>query len=137
MSMTENEIKIKLEVLKDWVGNVSLTRQDMQNVIDEAIQALEEIPRYRDLGTVDELAEMQVQYHHLFHKIKGYEAIGTVEEVKYYKRMLHLADMVVERSELIKAELANLLKCYRGDEDAKMKAFGFDEYIEKIIKMCE
>ncbi len=43
--MTKNEIKSKLEVLKDWVGNDSLTRQDMQNAIDEAIQALEKPPQ--------------------------------------------------------------------------------------------
>lgn len=38
-----------------------------------------------------------------------------------------------EKNNIIKIELVNLLKCYRGDEDAHMKAFSFDEYIEKII----
>lgn len=50
-----------------------------------AIQALEEIPRYRDLGTVDELAELQVQYYHLLHQVKEFEKIGTIEEFKALK----------------------------------------------------
>lgn len=57
--MTENEIKSKLEVLKDWVGNVSLTIQDMQNVIDEAIQALEEIQQYRAIGAIEEFKALK------------------------------------------------------------------------------
>ena len=52
--MTENEIKFKLEVLKDWVGNVSLTRQDCQKAIDEAIKALEEVQQLRAIGTIEE-----------------------------------------------------------------------------------
>lgn len=39
--MTEQEIKSKLEVLKEWVGNDSLTRQDCQNAIDKAIKIVE------------------------------------------------------------------------------------------------
>ena len=41
--MTENEIKSKLEVLKEWVGDSSLTRKDMQNAIDEAIKHAREV----------------------------------------------------------------------------------------------
>lgn len=57
--MTENEVKNKLEVLKEWVGDASLTRKDMQSVIDEAIQALEEIQQYRAIGTVEEFKELK------------------------------------------------------------------------------
>lgn len=48
--LTIDEVKNKLEVLKDWVGDISLTRQDMQHCIDETIQALDEFQRYRDLA---------------------------------------------------------------------------------------
>lgn len=58
---------------------------EQKKAFEMAIQALEEIPRYRDLGTVDELAEMQVQYYHLLHEIKQYHAIGTVEELQALK----------------------------------------------------
>ena len=57
--MTEKEIKLKLEVLKDWVGNVSLTRQDCQKAIDEAIEILEEIQQYRAIGTIEELKALK------------------------------------------------------------------------------
>ena len=53
--------------------------------LDTAIRTLEEIPRYRDLGTIDELAEMQVQYNHFLHEVKKYRAIGTVEELQALK----------------------------------------------------
>lgn len=55
--MSGNDMKVKLEVLKDWVGNDSLTRQDMQNVIDEAIKVLEENQKYHAIGTVEECTE--------------------------------------------------------------------------------
>ena len=40
-------------------------------------------------------------------ELMDYRAIGTVEEVKYYKRMLHLADMVAARGEKEKIEIRN------------------------------
>ena len=44
--MNVQEAISRLEVLKDWVGDVSLTRKDCQNAIDVAIQSLEmQIPK--------------------------------------------------------------------------------------------
>lgn len=79
--MTENEIKSKLEVLKEWVGDVSLTRKDMQNVIDEAIKALEEVQEYRAIGTVEEIKEKLAL-------LEKYEELGTVEELDEVLNML-------------------------------------------------
>lgn len=39
--MNVQEAISRLEVLKDWVGDVSLTRKDCQNAIDVAIKCLE------------------------------------------------------------------------------------------------
>jgi hypothetical protein len=41
------------------------------------------------------------------------------------------------KNDAIKNEVINLLKCYRGDEDAKMKNFSFEHYIEIIIDMFD
>lgn len=76
--MTENEA---IKVLKEYDDCAGLMVHIDHYTCIEAIQALEEIPRYRDLGTVDELAEMQVQYHHLLHQAKDFEKIGTVERL--------------------------------------------------------
>lgn len=82
--MTENEAIKGLEILKYQCKHNGEcgTCNICCSAIPLAIQTLEEIPRYRDLGTVDELAEMQVQYHHLSHQIKKYESIGTVEDFR-------------------------------------------------------
>lgn len=42
-----------------------------------------------------------------------------------------------QKNDAIKNEVINLLKCYRGDEDAKMKNFSFEHYIEIIIDMFD
>lgn len=90
--MTENEIKMRLEVLKDWVGNASLTRQDFQNAIDEANKILDEIQQYREIGTVKEIkiregqfARLSEGYLHDLGILREYQSIGTVEELKALK----------------------------------------------------
>lgn len=80
MSMTENEAIKAIQNDLEWHSKE--LKPAYKEVLKMAIQALEEIPRYRDLGTVDELAEMQVQYHYLSHKIRKYEAIGTPDECR-------------------------------------------------------
>lgn len=109
--MTEQEAIRQLNMLDEALNFQRADADESSCALQMAIKALEENQQYK--------------------------AVGTFEEVKYHKRMLHLADMVVTRADLVQAELMNLLKCYRGDEDAQMKAFGFDEYIEKIIKMLD
>lgn len=85
--MTENEAK-------KWVRAISATQSESNHTsslesrkeaLYMAIKALEEIQQYRAIGTVDECAEMQVQYNYLSTKIKKYEAIGTIEEFKALK----------------------------------------------------
>lgn len=79
--MTENEAISYFRMATDEAGNEEFS--DLyKEMCSMAIQALEEIPRYRDLGTVDELAEEQAQYHYLSTKIKKYEAIGNIEECR-------------------------------------------------------
>ena len=80
--MTENEALKTLEDLQRLLTNYRHISKELTDANGIAIKALEEIPRYRDLGTIDELAEMQVQYNYLSSKIKKYESIGTVEECR-------------------------------------------------------
>lgn len=89
--MTENEAieRIRTGICNER-GTQRFCKDSCMYGIDKcaysmAIQALEEIPRYRDLGTVDELAEIQVQYYHLLHQVKEFEAIGTIEELHELK----------------------------------------------------
>lgn len=39
----------------------------------------------------------------------------------------------INNAEYVKRELINLLKCYRGDEDAVMKSMSLEDYIQEII----
>lgn len=107
--MTENEIKSKLEVLKEWVGDISLTRQDMQNVIDEVIKSLEELKQYRAIGTVEDLKTMKengaftgVELASLAcmqMKLRDYQAIGTVEELKALKERNKPAKVIEHKTQ--------------------------------------
>ena len=80
-----------------------------------------------------------------------YDKIGkltpneTIEVLKVYEKYacdssqmrganaFIMAIQAIEKVEYLKIELANLLKCYLGDESARMKPMGFDEYIQEII----
>lgn len=44
-----------------------------------------------------------------------------------------IAIQALVKVEGVNMELVNLLKCYRGDEDAIMKPMSFEDYIQKII----
>jgi hypothetical protein len=94
MSMTENEAKHWLKHTRayqhkcdncEYIDIKGACNEECKDFYDIAIQALEEIQEYRAIGTVDECAEMQVQYNYLSTKIKKYEAIGTIEEFKALK----------------------------------------------------
>lgn len=86
MNMTENEtLKSALEKVKAQKVNFGFMERFDVDENWEVMKALEEIPRYRDLGTIDELAEMQVQYYHLLHQVKEFEKIGTIDELKALK----------------------------------------------------
>ena len=111
MSMTENEAKKTMEVLRHnlkvehmtkdmWDGS---TKEEVDTYIEtfdcysQAIQALEEIQQYRAIGTVEEFEEL-LEYRAIgsVDKIKGsietnyvllhaYEEIGTIDEFKALK----------------------------------------------------
>ena len=98
--MTENDAIIQLNFDMEMIRfnpetgeNLTLEQIKAHNednyktyLADEiAITALKEIQAYREIGTVDECAEMQVQYNYLFHKMRKFEAIGTIEEFKALK----------------------------------------------------
>ena len=58
-------------------------------VFEEAIQALEEIQQYRDLGTVEEILKVFNNQQAIIatqqETLKQYRAIGTIEELKELK----------------------------------------------------
>ena len=98
--MTENDAIIQLNFDMEMIRfnpetgenlileQIKARNEDNYNtyLADEvAITALKEIQAYREIGTVDECAEMQVQYNYLFHKMRKFEAIGTIDEFKALK----------------------------------------------------
>lgn len=90
--MTEREA---IKALK-WEGGLEITGRSIRvaqffNGIDVAIKALEEVQRYRELGTPEELQTMKERSFTAFELtliaagqmlLKEYRAIGTVEECK-------------------------------------------------------
>lgn len=107
MSMTENEaIQVFKELLdvpcEMLVKYDSVTTEEQKNALvkirvaeDMAIQVLEEIQKYRAIGTVeslkklpaicDSLAESGMKAEKLIEELKAYRAIGTIEEFKALK----------------------------------------------------
>lgn len=90
--MTESEA---IKALK-WEGGLEITGRSIRvaqffNGIDVAIKALEEVQRYREIGTLEEL-KAAMKYVHLakrygtvgqvIENCVKYEEIGTVEECK-------------------------------------------------------
>jgi hypothetical protein len=105
MSMTENENIEK--ILYMGVG-----RSGIDNENSKIAKALNELMQYRVIGTVDECAEMQVQYNYLSTKIKKYEAIGTIEEFKALKEKNTPMDACELKSrivDMVKAERNNAI----------------------------
>lgn len=91
--MTENEA---IKTLKIMFANNSIGMENKQEVLEAAIQALEEIQEYRAIGTVEELKKIEESFNVTSDKVwnhilageellKRYEVIGTVEEFKALK----------------------------------------------------
>ena len=83
--MTENEA---IKTLKIMLANNSIGMENKQEVLEAAIQALEEIQQYRAIGTVKQFEWCKDASHwkELFKdKLEQYEAIGTVEEFKAFR----------------------------------------------------
>lgn len=99
--MTENEAINHLQL------NRPFAYSELQNAVDIAIKALEEIKQYRAIGTVEELKEVKVIYNEILlsegklnlpkkcfayevgklreKELREYKAIGTIEEFKALK----------------------------------------------------
>lgn len=56
--MTENEAINQLKIFPDWNGDDQwLSTDDMKELVDICVKALEEIQQYRVIGTVEECQE--------------------------------------------------------------------------------
>ena len=88
--MTENEAIKHLELCKK--SRMFIPNND---VLEVAIQALEEIQQYRAIGTVEDIQSMKdngafsgvelAQIAAMQMKLKDYQSIGTIEEFKALK----------------------------------------------------
>ena len=54
----------------------------LQESIDMAIQALEEVQQYREIGTLEELQDMKSNYFEALSDWRQYRKIGTLEECR-------------------------------------------------------
>lgn len=94
--MTENEAKERLECMRLFMQiedakNESKFLEDDYVANKMAIQALEEIQQYRELGTVEEILKVFNNQRTIIatqhETVKQYRAIGTIEEFKRAKRI--------------------------------------------------
>ena len=145
--MTENEAIKAIENDLEWHSKE--LKPKYKEVLRFAIQTLEEIQRYRDLGTVDEMAETQVQYYNLFHKMRKYQAIGTVEDIQEVMALCKsLQETVcrymdigtVEEVKNAYAKGYNQGTIDRAEEITKAREYGYnkaiDEYMNALCDKC-
>ena len=110
--MTVNEVKKHLKICKE--SRLFIPKND---VLDTAIQALEEIQEYRAIGTVERLKHLE-EYVDTINKLcADYSAIGTVDEFKALKD----GSIPIIHG---KAELELYGK--------EIRAKAIDEYVEKL-----
>ena len=91
MSMTENRC---IEVLKKMKHMFTETcaKIDENTALDMAVEAIEEIQRYRAIGTVEgyeRAIQISIENYSLYKeykaKVQEFEAIGTIEELRELK----------------------------------------------------
>ena len=110
--MTENEA---LEILNNECEDIS----KVQIALKVAREALEEIQRYREIGmsleVVEELKRMNKENDNeilgvvnVFNELGRYRAIGTVEELRSCKHVLHMAEVALKHIEKEEAEIKAL-----------------------------
>lgn len=56
--------------------------QVLHDAVDVAIQALEKVQQYREIGTPEELQDMKSDYFEVLSDWRQYRKIGTVEECR-------------------------------------------------------
>ena len=87
--LTVDDMKNNLVVLKDWVGNASLTRQDVQHRIDETIQALEELQKYQDLEEQGRLIKLPCKVGGIVYEIKEDTLSSTMKTIEFEGQEYH------------------------------------------------
>ena len=85
--MTEMEAIKELETSRDLAKmcTKNLERKREIGAYDRAIQALEEIQQYREIGTVEECQQRKDYIDTINALLKDYSDIGTIEEFKALK----------------------------------------------------
>lgn len=77
--MTENEAIKELHNIRPRGGIIPQKRAE---ALDVAIQALEEVQQYREIGTLEELQDMKSNYFDALSDWRQYRKIGTLEECR-------------------------------------------------------
>ncbi|MDE7425283.1 MAG: hypothetical protein K2N51_16610 [Lachnospiraceae bacterium] len=76
--MTENEAIEYLKGLKEDY----FQPEKISNAFNVATDALKEIQKYRELGTIEFLTDMKSNYVEVLSDLRQYQKVGTVEELK-------------------------------------------------------
>ena len=84
--MTENEAIEKLKIFPEW-NKVDewLSGAAMEELVNTCNNALEEIQKYRAIGTIEFLTDMKSNYVEVLSDLRQYQKIGTVEECQQNK----------------------------------------------------
>lgn len=78
--MTENEAIEAIQFDLEIGGEIH--SQVLHDAVDVAIQALEKVQQYREIGTPEELQDMKSDYFEALSDWRQYRKIGTLEECR-------------------------------------------------------
>ena len=114
--MKESEAIKELHGIRPRGGIIPQKRAE---ALDVAIQALEEVQKYRAIGTPEELQDMKSNYFEALSDWRQYRKIGTLEECR----------AAVERSNEKTRIIDGITECCGYD-------FGIDAFQRELPKFC-
>lgn len=120
--MTENETLKTLEDLQRLLTNYRHISKELTEANGMAIQSLEEIQQYRELGTAEEILKVLNNQQTIIaaqhETLKQYRAIGTTTEFKALKEKMHDVEiMIIDRMQEFYDE-------YRSISQSRVDHFG-------------
>ena len=92
--MTENEARLILDVRISRFDHAD----DVNIALEIAKNAIDEIQKYRNLGTIEFLTDMKSNYVEVLSDLRQYQKIGTVEECQQNKA---IAEELIHKEHLV------------------------------------
>lgn len=134
--MTENEAKLILDVRISRFDHAG----DVNEALEIAKQALKEIQRYREIGTVEQVKNQKENLNVAYQIINDYEQYGTIEDFKMAQRYMRLVKSHGTIGQVINScaeyeEIGTVEECREAVEKQKAKkpiCVNYKDYVDKI-----